>query len=136
MPICNKCKTNKAEDEFYYRNDKGRLDYHCKLCQNEYSKGHYEKNKTYYVNKAARRTKEIRDWVLEFKTTHSCALCKENHPACLEFHHLDPRKKDIEVSRIAARGWSMARLQKEVRKCSVLCSNCHKKLHWKHKLGM
>lgn len=59
-----------------------------------------------------------------------CERCGENHPACLEFHHLDPLKKDGNVGHLA-RAYSTKRLLEEIKKCIVLCSNCHRKEHYK-----
>jgi hypothetical protein len=47
--------------------------------------------------------------------------------ACLSvrpmFHHLDPSATEFSVSRRGAH--SIGRLRAEVRKCILLCSNCH-----------
>lgn len=41
----------------------------------------------------------------------------------MEFHHLDPSKKEFTLSKRGAR--SLERLRAEVDKCVLLCSNCH-----------
>ena len=46
----------------------------------------------------------------------------------LEFHHLDPNEKDFGIS---GKTWSLERLKKEVDKCILLCSNCHREIHSK-----
>lgn len=48
----------------------------------------------------------------------------------LEFHHLDPIEKDFTIS---GKSWSFDRLKKEVDKCILVCSNCHKEIHFKLK---
>lgn len=63
----------------------------------------------------------------EWKATLSCSRCPESHPACLEFHHLDPSGKDFALSAYASK--SLARLKREAAKCIVLCANCHRKEH-------
>lgn len=68
------------------------------------------------------------DWLREFKKTLKCSRCPEDHPACLQFHHMDPTKKDLAVSN-AVRSWSRKRLLAEIEKCEVLCANCHAKEH-------
>jgi transposase len=54
-----------------------------------------------------------------------CRLCGyDRSVVALEFHHLDPREKQFGVaSGGVAR--SLARVRAEVRKCVLLCSNCH-----------
>lgn len=44
----------------------------------------------------------------------------------LEFHHLDPKNKDFSIS---GKSWSLEKLKKEVDKCILVCSNCHKEIH-------
>lgn len=59
-----------------------------------------------------------------------CAECFYNKcEDSLEFHHLDPLKKDFSLG--AARGSpvSWGRLVAELRKCVMLCANCHRELH-------
>jgi hypothetical protein len=59
----------------------------------------------------------------------ACIKCSEDHPACLEFHHRNPSEKDFLISQAVAK-CSLKRIQAEIAKCDVLCSNCHRKLHW------
>jgi len=65
----------------------------------------------------------------EYKSTLSCTRCEEDHPACLDFHHPNPTIKEMELSTMAATGYSITQMEKEMNKCEVLCSNCHKKEH-------
>jgi hypothetical protein len=54
-----------------------------------------------------------------------CALCGyDRSSAALQFHHLDPSTKQFEI---AGRGFtrSLERVRDEVRKCVLLCANCH-----------
>jgi DNA invertase Pin-like site-specific DNA recombinase len=48
----------------------------------------------------------------------------------LEFHHLNPEDKDFTIS---GKSWSIERLKKEVDKCILVCSNCHKEIHYEIK---
>ena len=45
----------------------------------------------------------------------------------LEFHHLDPKKKDFQLS--ALKNYSLNALKKELDKCIMLCANCHREEH-------
>jgi len=59
-----------------------------------------------------------------------CAICGVSGPECIfDFHHLDPKDKKHGMStRInAMRKWST--IVKELRKCVLLCANCHRMLH-------
>lgn len=44
----------------------------------------------------------------------------------LEFHHLDPSKKDFTISNDH---FKLLDAVNESKKCVLICSNCHKKLH-------
>jgi hypothetical protein len=48
----------------------------------------------------------------------------------LEFHHKDPNEKDFTIS---GKSWSFERLKKEADKCILVCSNCHKEIHFELK---
>ena len=44
----------------------------------------------------------------------------------LEFHHIDPSKKDFTISNDH---FKLLEAVKESKKCILICSNCHKELH-------
>jgi hypothetical protein len=57
-----------------------------------------------------------------------CVVCVyKKYQGALEFHHLDPSKKDFSIGNFNT--FSMERLKPELDKCVILCSNCHKELH-------
>jgi hypothetical protein len=64
-----------------------------------------------------------------FKENSKCVTCPEKDPIVLEFHHRDPKTKSDAVSSLVHRGASWVIVLKEINKCDVLCSNCHKKVH-------
>jgi hypothetical protein len=54
-----------------------------------------------------------------------CVICGyARHHQALQFHHLDPRQKRLNLS---AQGisYSLASLRAEAKKCVLLCANCH-----------
>jgi hypothetical protein len=95
-----------------------------------YDKKHYQNNKEYYKLRNSKARVRIRNWLNNKKDELKCVKCNEDHPACLEFHHLDPNEKEIGISLAVSNCWSIARIEKEMKKCIVLCSNCHRKLHY------
>jgi 5-methylcytosine-specific restriction endonuclease McrA len=55
-----------------------------------------------------------------------CINCGFNsHLAALEFDHIDPKKKYKSVSDLLL-GSSWETIQQEVKKCVLLCANCHR----------
>jgi hypothetical protein len=116
----NKFKSNK--------NKKDGLQSQCITCQKKYRKEHYEKNKEKYILKAAAWKEKFLEWWREYKKQFVCKHCGETHPACIEFHHHDDNKEGC-VSKLVQDACKQKAL-KEIAKCTPLCSNCHKKLHW------
>lgn len=80
-----------------------------------------------------KRRHELRKWFDEYKNTLKCSICSESHISCLDFHHNDPLQKEISLCNAIGRGWSKKSIVNEVEKCSIVCSNCHRKLHWNEK---
>jgi transcription elongation factor Elf1 len=89
----------------------------------------YPKNKARRLELNAAWRKKVREQFQAYKKTLSCLICGESESACLDFHHLDPSKKDAAIGEIMASSPSIAKVMIEVEKCVVLCANCHRKVH-------
>lgn len=89
-------------------------------------------NKKKRIAYILRKKKQLRAWWRRLKSGLRCR-CGENHPACLDFHHRNPKEKEISISDFIIKGIGIARFIEELEKCDVLCSNCHRKLHWRLK---
>ena len=62
---------------------------------------------------------------------NECVQCGyKKNLAALEFHHLDPEEKSFQLDLRSLSNRSWIRLQGEVRKCQLVCSNCHKEIHY------
>ena len=60
----------------------------------------------------------------------SCCIC--NYNKCndaLELHHIDPTTKDFSIGFIMSHIISWKRICEELKKCIMVCSNCHKEIH-------
>lgn len=66
-----------------------------------------------------------------FKENAACITCGEDHYATLEFHHRDPSTKTMAVGKMVRMGYSWNTIRDEMDKCDVLCSNCHRKVHYR-----
>lgn len=60
----------------------------------------------------------------EYKT--KCCICGETMYCCLELHHIKDKLYNISQ---AVKTLPTPLFIKEIHKCIVVCSNCHKKLH-------
>ena len=99
-----------------------------KAYQKEYHKKWYETNKEKETLRIRQRRHDIAQWFAEYKSQLKCVECGEDHVACLDFHHLHD-KEDC-IYKLVVGGCSRERILKEIEKCLVLCSNCHRKLHY------
>lgn len=59
---------------------------------------------------------------------HKCKNCGYNKcDAALEFHHINPKEKSFMINKSNTISWK--RIEKELKKCILLCANCHRELH-------
>lgn len=87
------------------------------------SEEEFKRNRSNSVVSWRKRTKEK---LVEYKGG-KCQCCGYN--SCIDafdFHHLNPNEKDFSVS---GKSYSFERLKKEVDKCILVCSNCHREIH-------
>ena len=129
MKVCSKCNEDKLSSEFYKNNKNGKdgLSSYCKECQKANKKEHYKNNKEKYAKNVFNNSK----WFLELKIGLKCNRCGFDHPAALDFHHNNPTEKEFGVSgRISKK--NKEKILEEIKKCEVLCSNCHRIEHAKH----
>jgi hypothetical protein len=63
-----------------------------------------------------------------------CQICNYNNcSAALELHHIDPNEKELSLSSImtSCKSWNF--IYSEIEKCILLCSNCHREVHYNNK---
>lgn len=84
----------------------------------------------YLLRAKIRRTvlrDEFRRNMLEFLSDKACIICHESDARVLEFDHIDPSKKTFSISQAVKLGYGWNKVLEEIRKCRILCANCHKK---------
>ncbi|MCB1713221.1 MAG: hypothetical protein KDH96_12345 [Candidatus Riesia sp.] len=114
---CTKCKTTKTTNDFYYQSykskRKSRQGSWCKSCMKK---------------QVIERQRKYKQQALDYKGS-KCQSCGYNkYQGALEFHHRDPKEKDIELSKFSKSPLSDSG-KKELDKCDLLCSNCHREVH-------
>lgn len=60
-----------------------------------------------------------------------CGLDLTEHLAAADFHHNEEKEKDFNPSDVFTK--SLDKAQKELDKCSLVCSNCHREIHYNRK---
>ena len=88
----------------------------------------YKDRAPYLIAAVKRRRKQLREKAIAHKGGR-CVVCGYNRcMECLDFHHIDPQKKDFGLSsRGITRSWE--KIKKEINKCILICSRCHGEIH-------
>ena len=108
--VCSKCNNVKEIVEFYTTGKK--IQSLCKKCNNIYSIERWRKRKIMMVK--------------EFGG--GCEICGYNkNVASLTFHHREPKIKEVSWTKLKLR--SMDKIRNELKKCQLLCRNCHGEVH-------
>lgn len=126
---CKKCNLDKTEEDFAFKNKaKGILHCVCKICQREYKRKYYRNNieSHYERNKI---TKDKLTDIIKNEKDKGCFICGEDFHECLEFHHLEKEDKLESISVLKNYG-STKKMLEELKKCVLLCANCHRKAHY------
>ena len=118
MKLCRYCKKEYPESYFgvaLTTKDKVYRRHKCKFC--------------YRVTKRALR-KKYQDWLLNYKKETKCKRCKIDDYRVLEFHHVDGKTKDFSIANARDNNLSLDRIKQEIKKCVILCANCHRITHY------
>ena len=123
---CGDCEQDLRAAEFH-RSARSRdgLQSICKRCKQGRDKLIYERNKPrLIVLKLAGYRKRLA-WHHDLKRDKPCHDCGGVfHPAAMQWDHREGTKKLGDVSNLIARA-SRARVEAEMRKCDLVCANCH-----------
>lgn len=65
--------------------------------------------------------------VFTYLLKNQCKKCGEANPVCLEFHHKIREDKYKSISQMVRENYDWNKIENEIKKCEILCSNCHKK---------
>lgn len=100
----------------------------CKQCGREQARAYYRRNPGPFKRRAKASRNRLREFLLQvadrIKAARGCALCGDSTLCVLDFHHhTEPGQPVTRATQ------SYAAFQKELKKCVVLCANCHRKVH-------
>lgn len=91
----------------------------------------YAKYSKRYTKNMLDRRDGIKKWYITYKRGLSCSKCGSSHYAIIDFHHVS--EKTEVVSNMVVNGYSIKSIKREIERCIVLCSNCHRILHAERK---
>jgi len=131
MLTCKKCNKEKTGDCFNNSKTRktGKRSY-CKDCERNDARKFYAQNPENYKKRAKDFNKLTAKFYQEelnrLKSLVGCAYCEEQEPIVLDFHHFDRSEGNHTRVRV---NMGHQGLQNELKKCIVLCANCHRKIH-------
>jgi hypothetical protein len=96
--------------------------------QNEYQRAWYARNKEHAKAQVSANKHKYRDKWREYKATLSCINCGFSHYAALDFHHVVKSPTNRSVNQLLRKDAYKAAYE-EIKKCVVLCANCHRVHH-------
>jgi len=104
----HKCSCGESDPDKFYGNKRSS----CGKCHNKYTK---------------KKGKEKRKRAIDL-LGGCCKLCGYNKCyEAIDLHHLKPEEKEVGFSLL--KGWSWEKIEKAIKKCVPLCSNCHREVH-------
>jgi hypothetical protein len=132
-------KVKSMRNDWYARNaesrrEAGRKSYHKNKHKRDPEKARKQsrewnannRERSHEIAKAWRERKKAER--ADLKRGMSCVLCGESEPKILCFHHTTVGEKSFNVAyKISV--MSKGRLEEEIKKCVILCRNCHKRVH-------
>lgn len=107
-----------AQTDYYQRNKEKVAEY-----QRKYRKENQE------FLRVRNRNKRRARWLEAIELLGGkCSKCHQIFdPVCYDFHHTDPKEKELTIGENMLLG--KERLFKEIKKCVLLCANCHRLTH-------
>lgn len=91
----------------------------------------YARNKERVIDGNLRRRHQLRERVRQYKLERGCSVCgyKRSYRA-LEFHHRNGSDDKLAtICQMISRRFAWAKIEAELAKCDLVCSNCHRELH-------
>ena len=131
--ICSICSIDKEFHSFttYKEGNITKRRGICEKCKNEIS----EKNSKELVehrklgklpSRDQLATKRNKEYIIELKSKTPCADCHEIFPSvCMDFDHISDDKLSS-ISNLVSGRRSRSRIDIEINKCELVCSNCHR----------
>ena len=152
--LCNICKTIKDLDDFPPHNKtKDKRQTYCKACRllmnakarrqkgiipwEEYKKKISANKEETRLREKKKRLERTHKRKIEFMELlgGKCSRCgvepSSQWPLCMfEFHHINGKDKDKDKNISTLLYWGKERALRELKKCQLVCANCHKAIHY------
>lgn len=120
---CGRCR-KVLPQELFNRMGDGRQGW-CRACFREYFRERGDLHRRQSGAARIARAVRARAHVLAYLRSHPCRDCGQGDPVVLEFDHVGRKRRN--VSALVSDGLPLARIDKEIEHCEVVCVNCHRR---------
>lgn len=128
MKHCSRCGQDRPIEQFRARKGKKTVQSWCRPCKQAYDREWYQRNRQRHSQAVAQGRRDraaVNRQILAVAKNVPCADCGVRHPPyVMDFDHGDTDK--IALVSTVVRTWPPERLRAEIRKCDVVCANCHR----------
>lgn len=135
MKACTVCGLLKDGSDFYFKNKAaGKLHSQCKNCytvkRKLFAEEHYKKYGDEYRLRTRQRKRAIKrlrqEQIIAYLRDKKCEVCGFADIRALDFDHIDPQTKRFGIARALTNCYAWEEIEKEIKKCRILCANCHR----------
>lgn len=104
---------------------KGTVSYHCGNGQKAKAKSRNFINKESSAKLKRENRLQLQKLAFRYKRFCSCKICGIKNPVVLQFDHRDSSEKITTIAQMISDRYPLDIFKAEIRKCDVLCANCH-----------
>lgn len=96
----------------------------------KWAKNNLDKVRQYKRKYKHEQKRLAREYIKSIKEQSGCKICGNKNIHCLDFHHRPKTKKKNTVCNLVRHGYSLEIIKNEIKKCDIVCSNCHRTKHY------
>jgi|CXWL01.1.fsa_nt_gi hypothetical protein len=113
-----------------------RKEYHAKYMKEVW----YPKNKEKHISYVRKNKKRVTEFIEQYKRARSCSDCGfpgKEFPYVLDFDHVGSGTiKKFNIGSWSHTVLSIEAIEQEIKKCELVCANCHRKRTFSKKLKL
>ena len=94
---------------------------------------YYQENRAAHNARTNKRRNSLHDFIDDQKKGKACVRCGIADYRVLDFHHIDPSQKKINLNMAWKQNVGKQAILAEIAKCELICANCHRILHWEER---
>lgn len=116
-----------------HKDPERRKEYHAKYMKEVW----YPKNKEKHISYVRRNKNRVTEFIEQYKKVRSCVDCGfpgKEFPYVLDFDHVDHSAvKEFNIGSWSHTVLSIEAIEREIKKCELVCANCHRKRTFSNK---